>query len=126
MANETDGGRDAPTCKLYHGPGIASDSFDSPSQPADQLLAAGAAVNSPSVLLVDAKLVDRIGDARAVPDHVVIVATDEAAQAELGRRADVSLAGIADAAARRAIVHAACQTAVARMAVSQSDAEFQE
>ena len=126
MANEAEGARDAPTCVLYHGPGIASDSFDSPSRPADQLLAADTDVTSPSVLLVDAKLVDRIGDARAVPDHVVIVATDGAAAAELGRRADVSLAGIADAAGRRAIVHAACQTAIARFEVEQFEAEFHE
>ena len=93
MATKADGARDAPTCVLYHGPGIASDDFDSPSLPADQLLAAGADVTSASVLLVDAKFVDRIGEARAVPDHVVIVATDDAAKAELGRRADALARG---------------------------------
>src|SRR3954451_23001521 len=104
MANEAEGGREPSTCVLYNGTGIASDSCDPPCRPADQLLAAGAAVTSPSVLLVDAALVERIADARALPDHIVIVATDATAQAELGRRAEMSVAGIADALARHAII----------------------
>ena len=75
---------------------------------------------------MDAGLVERIGEARTVPDHVVIVATDARAEAALGRRAHISLAGTADAAARRAILHAACQAAIARFTVTQFEAEFHE
>jgi hypothetical protein len=56
------------------------------------LLAAGAVVTSAAVLLVDASLLDRIGDSGDMPDHFVMVATDEAAEAALGRRVEISLA----------------------------------
>jgi HD-GYP domain-containing protein (c-di-GMP phosphodiesterase class II) len=125
MAKDTEDGRDA-ACNVYAGTGIASDGFDPPCRPAQQLLAAGADVTSPAVLLVDATLAEQIGGAPALPAHVVIVATDEAAAAVLGRRATLSLAGVADEAARRTVLHAACQAAVARFAVTQSDAEFQQ
>ena len=116
---------DTPECVLFSGLGVASDG-ESPHQPADQLLTAGNGSTTASVLLVDALLVDRVGDASALPEHVVIVATDERATAALGRRAELSLAGIADRAARRAMIHAACQLAIARFAVTTSEAEFQE
>jgi len=111
---------------LYGGSSIASDSCDAPCRPAEQLLAADTEATSASVLLVDATLVARVRDARALPDQTVIVATDSAAETALGRRAQISLAGITDASARRAILHAACEAAVARFAVGQSEAEFQE
>ena len=126
MANEAESKGDSPACVLYHGPGIASDSVDSPSRPAEELIGAGAVATSAAVLLVDAGLVERIGDARAIPPHVVVVATDEVAEVALGRRAEISLVGIADAAARRAILRAACHAASARSAVTQFEAEFQE
>jgi HD-GYP domain-containing protein (c-di-GMP phosphodiesterase class II) len=75
---------------------------------------------------VDASLLERIGDPRTVRDDVVIVATDEDAEAALGRRADLSLAGIADSAARRQVLHAARQLAAARLAAVHSTEEFQE
>ena len=126
MSTEAESERDAPTCETYGGWGNASDSGDPPCRPADQLLTAGTVITSPSVLLVDSTLVERVDDAGAVPREVVIVATDELAASALGRRAELSIAGIVDAAARRAILRAACQIAIARFAVTQAESEFQE
>jgi HD-GYP domain-containing protein (c-di-GMP phosphodiesterase class II) len=126
VTNQAAGRRDAPACVLYSGFDVASESCDALCRPAEQLLADGAAATLPSVLLVDATLVARVGDAHAVAHHVVIVAADQAAEAALGRRADISLAGMTDAAARRAILSAACQTAIARFSVMLSEAEFKE
>src|SRR4051812_8340533 len=109
MIAEVQVGGDMPSCVLYHGTATPPESSDSPSRPVEELLAAGPVAASPAVLLVDVSLLARIGDARAVPDHVIVVATDEQAEAALGRRAEFSLAGIPDAAARRAVLHAACQ-----------------
>ena len=125
MVNQAEGARHAHTCVLYRSPRISSNSLDSPSRSADELLAADA-VATAAVLLVDASLLERLGDSRDVPDHVVMVATDEAAETALGRRAQISLAGIADAAARRAILRAACEAADARFAVAQFEEEFHE
>ena len=114
-------------CVLYHGPANPPDSPDSPWRPAEELLAAGpATTGSPAVLLVDASLLEHIGDSRAVRDDIVIVATDVDAEAALGHRADLSLAGIRDSAARHAVLHAASQLATARFAAVQSGEEFQE
>src|SRR5215207_1876427 len=126
MANEAERERDAPTCVMYAGRGIASDNGELPRRPAEELLGSATVVTSASVLLVDGSLVERVGDASAVPDHVVIVATDEPAASTLGRRADLSIAGITDAAARRAVLRAACEVATARIAATRSEAEFQE
>jgi HD-GYP domain-containing protein (c-di-GMP phosphodiesterase class II) len=110
---------------LYARPGTACDICDSPVRPAEELLATGDAAG-PSVLLVDAELVERIRDPRAVPEHAVIVALDEYAAAELGKRAEMSLAGFKGASARRAIFHAACQAAVAQYTIAQFEQEFHE
>ena len=114
-----------PVCVLYARPGIACDLCDSPYRPADELLAAGTAT-APSVLLVDAGLVERIRDPHSVPEHAVIVATDEHAAATLGKRAELSLVGIADTATRRTIFHAACQAAITQFTIAQFEHEFHE
>jgi len=126
MAIEAESARDAPACTIYGGRGIAPDGCDPPCRPADQLLGTGAGVASASVLLVDATLLERIGDASAVPEHVVIVATDEPAESALGRRAELSIAEVTDAVARRAVLRAACEIAIARFAATESEAEFLE
>jgi HD-GYP domain-containing protein (c-di-GMP phosphodiesterase class II) len=126
VSKEDDGGRETPVCVLYSGSGVASTSCDLPCRPADELFASDADAASPTVLLVDATLVARVTDPRAVPNHAVIVAADDAAEAALGSRADLSLVGIDEAEARREILHSACQTAVVRFAVMQSEEEFKE
>ena len=115
-----------PPCVLYHGTSPSSDGFALPSRPAEELLEAGLTTTSPAVLLVDASLLARVGDARGVPDHVVIVAADKDAEAALGHRAALSVAGILDAAARREVLRAACQLAAARLRAAHSEAEFVE
>src|ERR1700716_1393450 len=115
-----------PACVLYHGSASPPDDLDSPWRPAGELLPAGPVTASPAVLLVDASLLERLGDSRAVPDDVVVVATDNDTEAALGRRAELSLAGISDAAARQMVLQAACQLAAARFAARQSEEEFQE
>jgi hypothetical protein len=42
------------------------------------------------VLIVDASMLDRVGDPRQLPRHVVLVAADEASETALGRRTQVS------------------------------------
>ena len=120
-----DGETVTPACVLYARAGTACDVCDSPYRPADELLTA-ATIMTPSVLLVDATLAERIHDPRSVPEHAIIVATDEQAAAALGKRAALSLAGMTDVAARRAIFHAACQEASAEYTIAQFEDEFHE
>jgi HD-GYP domain-containing protein (c-di-GMP phosphodiesterase class II) len=120
-----EGATGTPACVVYAGRGAARDVCDSSCRPADELLVPGAAA-APAVLLADTALAERINDPRAVPEHVVIVAADEGASASLGRRAEHSLAGVADAAARRAIVDAACHAAVAQFTIGQFEGEFHQ
>lgn len=126
MNNDDAVGQDAPPCILYSAPGVASDICNSRCLPADELLAAGDVRTSPAVLFVDKTLVARIADARALPGHVVIVSTDAAAEAALGERVEISLAGVTEALVRNAIVTVACRTAVARFEVAQFDAELNQ
>jgi HD-GYP domain-containing protein (c-di-GMP phosphodiesterase class II) len=119
------GGTETPACVLYARPGTTCDLCGSPYRPAHELLAADTAT-TPSVLLVDAGLVERIRDPHSVPEHAVIVATDEQAAAALGRRAELSLAGISDAATRRTVFQAACQAAIAQFKIAQFEEEFHE
>jgi len=97
-----DGETVTPACVLYARPGTACDVCDSRYRPADELLTA-ATIMTPSVLLVDATLAERIRDPRSVPEHAIIVATDEQAATALGKRAALSLAGMTEVAARRAL-----------------------
>ena len=115
---------DTLACAVYAAPGTACD-IGVPCQPADELFAADDRT-APAVLLVDAGLVDRAANPHALPAHVVLVATDERAEAILGRRAEHSLAGVTHAAARHAILHAACQAAVAEFTIAQFEEEFHE
>ena len=77
-----------PACVLYHGSASPPDDPDSPWRPVEELLSAGPVTASPAVLLVDASLLERLGDSRAVPDDVVVVATVSAMRpgAKVARR----------------------------------------
>src|SRR5690349_5853972 len=118
------GGAETPACVLYAGPGTTPDICDSECRPAELLFAAGANAASPAVLLVDATLAARVNDVHDMPGHAVIVATDDGAAQALGDRTELSLAGVADAAARHAVIEAACQAATAQFAVAQFEEEF--
>jgi HD-GYP domain-containing protein (c-di-GMP phosphodiesterase class II) len=121
-----EGGTETPVCVLYAGPRVTTGDGDLPCRPAGELLADRAAITWASVLLVDEELVERIRDLHTLPEHAVVVAADARAAAALGPRAEISLAGIADPAARHAILHAACNEAIARFAVADFEAEFHE
>jgi HD-GYP domain-containing protein (c-di-GMP phosphodiesterase class II) len=117
---------DTLACPVYAARGTVCDIGDPPCRPADELLTAGAAAISPAVLLVDGGIVDRVTAPHAVPEHVVLVATDAGAEASLGPRASFSLAGVTDATSRQALLHAAAETAVARFTAEQLEDEFRE
>jgi hypothetical protein len=85
-----------------------------------------AGVTKPAVLLVDASLLERIGDVRSLPDNVVIVAADKSACDALGRRAEMSVTETADKAARREVLHAACLLATERSVAMDAEEEFHE
>ena len=123
MIDTAESDDDPTACVTYHGPGIEPDASGARWRPAEELFAG---VNSPAVLLVDASLLERVGDARSLPNHVVIVAADRSAHDALGRRAEMSVAAIADEAARREVLHAACLLATARFAATHSDDLFHE
>jgi HD-GYP domain-containing protein (c-di-GMP phosphodiesterase class II) len=55
-----------------------------------------------------------------------MIATDNDTEAALGRRAELSLAGISDAPARQMVLQAASQLATARFVAMRSEEEFQE
>ncbi len=114
---------DPTACALYHGPGLEPDTSGERWRPAEELFAG---VTAPAVLLVDASLLERIGDVRSLPDNVVIVAADKSARDALGRRAEMSVAEMADKTARREALHAACLLATERSAAMRSEEEFHE
>jgi hypothetical protein len=122
---DTDTRAEDPTaCVVYHGrPDIEPDPSGPRWRPAEELFAG---VTSPAVLLVDALLLERVGDGRSLPDNVVIVAADGSARDALGRRAEMSVVEMADNAARREVLHAACLLATARSAALHAEEEFQE
>jgi len=80
---DTDTRAEDPTaCVVYHGrPDIEPDPSGPRWRPAEELFAG---VTSPAVLLVDASLLERIGDVRSLPNNIVIVAADRSARDALG------------------------------------------
>jgi HD-GYP domain-containing protein (c-di-GMP phosphodiesterase class II) len=86
---------------------------------ADELLASPDVGNVPAVLLVDGSMLDRIGDLRNLPRHVILIAADAAADAALGVRAHLSVAGMPDGAGKYRELRAACQFSSARLAASR-------
>ena len=121
---------------MYHGARAEPDAVlaECPVRPmpADQLLE-HRTDDRPGILLVDASMLDRIGELYDVPRHVVVVAADAEAQASLGRRAHMSVANVPNGAARRRLLRAACQLSCARFsalkrreAVQQREDELQE
>jgi len=114
---------DPTACVLYHGPGIEPDTSGVGWRPAEELFAG---VTKPAVLLVDASLLERIGDVRSLPNNIVIVAADRSARDALGRRAELSVAEMTDKADRREVLRAACLLATARSGATHAEEEFQE
>jgi HD-GYP domain-containing protein (c-di-GMP phosphodiesterase class II) len=120
MLDARDARRHATVSTIYHGPGCDPGAF--PTSHATwrsyvELLARRGAGNEPTVLIVDATMLERIAELRDLPDHVIIVAGDEASSTALGRRAHVSLVGVAGAAGRRQLLRAACRLSVAGLTV---------
>jgi HD-GYP domain-containing protein (c-di-GMP phosphodiesterase class II) len=116
-------------CLIYHGTQSAPDELRAalPAErcatirwrPASELLAKPAPANAPAVLVADRGLLEGHAELRDLPWRVVIVAADVAAEAVLGRRADVTMANVRDDAARASLLEAACRLAASR---SETDA----
>jgi len=68
----------------------------------------------PSVLLVDASMLDHPGLLREIPRHVVLVAVDPASEKVLGRRAHLSLVGVGEGTACQRLLRAACTLSSSR------------
>ncbi len=143
MSDAADSRRDAPSCHVYHGPGTSPVAFgklhvdaiseDEPEatgqarppraarrvrlrwRQADELFARRRGRREASVLLMDASLLERIGELRDLPQHVVIVATDEASESALGGRAHLSVVELRDAAHRVRALRTAAQLSAARL-----------
>jgi len=127
VAATTQNGRDASVCIVFHGPGTNPDAFGEHQvrvawRCADDLFANLDVRNTPAVLMVDCSMLDRAGDLRNFPHHVIIVAGDTTADAALGLRAHLSVVGLPDAAARYRAVRAACQFSSARLAAARKKA----
>ena len=103
-------------CIIYYGPRTAPDETDRARwRPAEELFATGAG-SDPSVLVVDASMLERRELLRKLPRRVVFVAADDIAQTALGRRAPISIAGVNDNLARNRVLDAACMLSCARHA----------
>lgn len=102
------------TCTVYHGPRTTPDASDPRWRPADELFAKPPG-DEAGVLVVDASMLEHMGELGKLPRRVVFVAADETAQTALGRRARVSIAGLSDPLAIRRVIDAACLLACARL-----------
>jgi HD-GYP domain-containing protein (c-di-GMP phosphodiesterase class II) len=102
------------TCTVYHGSGTTPDASDPRWRPAEELFAKPPG-DEAGVLVVDASMLDHMGELSKLPRRVVFVAADETAQTALGRRARVSIAGLSDPVAINRVIDAACLLACARL-----------
>src|SRR5262245_14155772 len=71
-------------------------------------------VDEAAVVIVERTLLERFGELRGLPDHFVFVAADAESEATLGRRADITTAGVSDDAARVSLLDAACRLAFSK------------
>lgn len=120
MLDAPDARRHATDYTIYHGPGCGPAAFlisHATWRPYVELLAQRGAGNEPTVLIVDATMLERLAELRDLPDHVIIVAGDEASRTALGRHAHVSLVGVAGTGGRRQVLRAACRLSVARLII---------
>ena len=83
-------------------------------EPVAVLLEKPRALAASAVLLVDASIVDHIATIARLPHHLVIVAMDEASEKRLGRRLDISLAGLREMAAKNHLLGTAARIASLR------------
>ena len=103
-------------CIIYHSPRTVPDQADRARwRPVDELFEKER-IDEPAVLVVDASMLARRDLLRKLPRRVVFVAADDTAQAALGRRAPISIAGVGDDLARRRVLDAACVLSCARHA----------
>ena len=124
---EAAGARRQPrSCIVYHGPSSDPDAFlTSPTageaswRPAAEFFARGRVVNQPTVLIMDATMLEHVSALRGIAGHVIIVAADSASEAALGERADISLVDAAGAPDRRRALHAACLLSDARLRLAR-------
>ncbi|HEU4994134.1 MAG TPA: GAF domain-containing protein [Gemmatimonadaceae bacterium] len=118
MLAARDGRRPATDFTVYHGPGFGPDAFPTSHatwRPYVELLARRGAGNEPTVLIVDATMLERLAELRDLPGHVIIVAGDKASRVALGRRAHVSLVGVAGTGGRRQLLRAARRLSETRL-----------
>lgn len=85
----------------------------------DELLTRGRSDDEPAVVIVDELLLDRVEELSALRHHVVLVAADGKAEAALGERATISIAGISSPANRDRLLAAACELSCARFSSSR-------
>ena len=103
-------------CIIYHGPRTAPDDSEPGRwRPAEELFAKGSGAD-PSVLVVDASMLEHREQLRKLPRRVVLVAADDASQTALGRRSPISIVGVTDRLARNRVLEAACMLSCARHA----------
>jgi len=103
-------------CIIYHGPRTVPDESDRARwRPAEELFERGSG-GDPSVLVVDASMLEHRENLRRLPRRVVFVAADDASETALGRRAPISIAGVQDRVARNRVLDAACVLSCARHA----------
>jgi HD-GYP domain-containing protein (c-di-GMP phosphodiesterase class II) len=107
---------------MYHGARVNPDAVRAeclvlPRPAADVL--DGDGQNRPGVLLVDASMLQSLGDLDDLPRHLVVVAADSRAEQALGRHAHMSVADVPEGIARRRLLRAACQLSCARFSALQ-------
>jgi HD-GYP domain-containing protein (c-di-GMP phosphodiesterase class II) len=101
-------------CVIYYGPRTIPDGTDPARwRSADELFTKGVG-DEAAALVVDASMLDRLGDLRTLPPRIVLVSADDAAQSALGTRAPISIAGVNDLVARNRLLDSACLLASAR------------
>ena len=107
-------------CVVYHGSGTRPEAFGGATEthtiwrPVDELFDNLEKDSRPSVLLVDASMLDRIGRLHRLARRAILVAADAEAERVLGDRAHASVAGFREPADRRPFLRVACQFACSR------------
>ena len=104
-------GREKPgVCTIYHSAGLIPDISGLPYA---RLGLAGDRAGKArtgrqvAVMLVDQSMLDHLHDLLSLPPNVVLVASDAASEAALGARADLSINGLAEPAAKARVLDAA-------------------
>jgi HD-GYP domain-containing protein (c-di-GMP phosphodiesterase class II) len=88
-------------------------------RPAAEFFARGHVLDQPTVLIMDATMLEHVSELRNIPEHVIIVAADSASEAALGERADISLVGGAGKRGRQRALRAGCLLSDARLRLAR-------